>query len=421
MIALVDCNNFYVSCERVFQPQLNNQPVVVLSNNDGCVISRSDEAKALGIPMGAPEFQIRPQINQLGIKVFSSNYTLYGDMSGRVMTLLKDFAPQVEVYSIDEAFLNYQGVNHIDFNTEGHKIRKTILRGLGIPTCVGFAPSKALAKIANRIAKKFKERTQGIYVIDTDEKRIKALKWVKIEDVWGIGSRLAKKLQQRRILTAYDFVQPQHQDYIKNIMGVVGVRLSRELQGYSTIPLEEVEAPRKNMAVTRSFETKLTELPDLIERISTYATICSQKLRKQNSACYTINVFLRQDRFDTTIQDYHHSVQITLPFATNSALTLSNAAINGLKQIFLPNKKYAKAGVMVMQIIPQAQKQFNLFVEEDPRHQKIMEVMDKVNAKVGDRKIRIANQDLNRTWKMKQNFLSPNFTTNINDIIKVKC
>lgn len=222
MIALVDCNNFYVSCERVFQPQYNNKPVVVLSNNDGCVISRSEEAKKLEIPMGAPEFEIRDKLKQLNITVFSSNYTLYGDMSSRVMELLKNRAPQTEVYSIDEAFLNYNGVTNLDFNIEGFKIQKTILRGLGIPTCVGFAPTKALAKIANRIAKKFKERTQGIYIIDTDEKRIKALKWTKIEDVWGIGNRLAKKMQARQIYTALDFTKPHNYMYIKNTMGVVG-------------------------------------------------------------------------------------------------------------------------------------------------------------------------------------------------------
>nr|WP_317631254.1 Y-family DNA polymerase [uncultured Flavobacterium sp.] len=420
MIALVDCNNFYVSCERVFQPQYNNKPVVVLSNNDGCVISRSEEAKKLEIPMGAPEFEIRDKLKQLNITVFSSNYTLYGDMSSRVMELLKNRAPQTEVYSIDEAFLNYNGVTNLDFNIEGFKIQKTILRGLGIPTCVGFAPTKALAKIANRIAKKFKERTQGIYIIDTDEKRIKALKWTKIEDVWGIGNRLAKKMQARQIYTALDFTKPHNYMYIKNTMGVVGERLIKELMGESVLAIEEIELTKKNIAVTRSFEHKINSLNDLTERISTFATICSDKLRKQKSCCYSLMIFIKENKHDPQVTQYHHSILVTLPYASNSALTLSNAAINGLKRIYKPGN-YVKAGVVVMQLIAQEQKQFNLFEEEDPRHDKLMQTIDALNTKIGNRKIRIANQDLVRTWKMKQNFLSPSFTTNIKDIIQVKC
>ena len=421
MIALVDCNNFYVSCERVFQPQYNNQPVVVLSNNDGCVISRSEEAKAVGIPMGAPEFKIQELLLKNKVKVFSSNYTLYGDLSSRVMTLLKKFAPAIEEYSIDEAFLNYQGVRDICYESEGQKIKRTIFKGLGIPTCIGFAPTKTLAKMANRIAKKFKDRTQGVYVIDTDEKRIKALKWTKVEDIWGVGRRLAFKLQQHHICTAFDFIQPQYKPIIKQIMGVVGLRLIDELLGKSVLLLEDAASIKKSIAVTRSFENKLTTLPDLTERISTFATICSQKLRKQNACCYSLSIFLRENKHDTTIENYHHSILVTLPFATNSSLTLSNLAVQALKQIYIPNRKYVKAGVVVMQIIQQNQKQFNLFDEEDARHQKLMEAIDKIHTKIGSRKIRIANQDLTRTWKMKQNHLSPNFTTNIHDIIKVKC
>jgi DNA polymerase V len=421
MIALVDCNNFYVSCERVFQPQYNNQPVVVLSNNDGCVISRSEEAKAVGIPMGAPEFKIQELLLKNKVKVFSSNYTLYGDLSSRVMTLLKKFAPAIEEYSIDEAFLNYQGVRDICYESEGQKIKRTIFKGLGIPTCIGFAPTKTLAKMANRIAKKFKDRTQGVYVIDTDEKRIKALKWTKVEDIWGVGRRLAFKLQQHHICTAFDFIQPQYKPIIKQIMGVVGLRLIDELLGKSVLLLEDAASIKKSIAVTRSFENKLTTLPDLTERISTFATICSQKLRKQNACCYSLSIFLRENKHDTTIENYHHSILMTLPFATNSSLTLSNLAVQALKQIYIPNRKYVKAGVVVMQIIQQNQKQFNLFDEEDARHQKLMEAIDKIHTKIGSRKIRIANQDLTRTWKMKQNHLSPNFTTNIHDIIKVKC
>lgn len=421
MIALVDCNNFYVSCERVFQPQYNNKPVVVLSNNDGCVISRSEEAKAVGVPMGAPEFKIQNLLQYNQVKIFSSNYTLYGDLSARVMELLKNFAPAIEIYSIDEAFLDYTGVNNKNFVNEGLLINKTIFKGLGIPTCIGFASTKTLAKMANRIAKKFKVRTQGVYVIDTDEKRIKALKWTKIEDVWGIGRRLALKLQQRNILTAFDFIQTQHYSFIKQTMGVIGLRLIDELKGKSVLVLEDALSIKKSIAITRSFETKLSSLSDLTERISTFSSICAQKLRNQNTCCYSLMVFIRENKHEVTNTNYHHSALVTLPFATNSALTLGNAALQVLKNIYVPNKKYVKAGVVVMQIIAQNQKQFNLFEEEDARHQKLMQAIDAVNKKLGTRKIRIANQDLARTWKMKQNHLSPSFTTNVNDIIKVKC
>jgi DNA polymerase V len=210
MYALVDCNNFYASCERVFQPQLVGKPIVVLSNNDGCIISRSEEAKALGIPMGAPEFQVREQLKNNNITIFSSNYTLYGDLSGRVMDILRQFTPNVEDYSIDEAFLNFDGIPIDDYHSYGLQIRKRIHKWLGLPVCVGIAPNKTLSKIANRIAKKFPEKTLGVHVIDTNEKRIKALKWIKIEDVWGIGYRLSKKMKAKNIYTAYDFIKPEN-------------------------------------------------------------------------------------------------------------------------------------------------------------------------------------------------------------------
>ena len=255
MYALVDCNNFYVSCERVFQPQYNGKPVVVLSNNDGCIISRSYEAKAIGIPMGAPEFKVRDVIKQHNIKVFSSNYALYGDLSQRVMKILEGFCPSVEVYSIDEAFLNFNGVNISDYHQYGVTIQNKLMKWLSIPTGIGFAPTKALAKLANRIAKKFPERTNGVYVIDTDEKRIKALKWTKIEDVWGIGYRLTKKMQGQRILTAYDFTLPHNESFIKREMGVVGMRLKYELEGKSVLSLEEPKTK------------KILQLPVVLKKI----------------------------------------------------------------------------------------------------------------------------------------------------------
>ncbi len=421
MYALVDCNNFYVSCERVFQPQWNNKPVVVLSNNDGCIISRSEEAKALDIPMGAPEFKYKDFLAAHNVKVFSSNYALYGDLSNRVMELLKQYAPDIENYSIDEAFLNLKNTNTTNFQQCGLSIKKTIQKGLSIPVCVGFGPTKALSKIANRIAKKFQTRTEGVYVIDTDEKRIKALKWLKIEDVWGIGFRLTQKMKAKNILTAFDFTLPENTAYIKEMMGVVGLRLQMELQGISVLELEDALAIKKNIAITRSFEKPLHSLDELTERISTFATVASEKLRKQKSCCYGIMVFIKKDKFKNPNARYYFSRYKHLPFATQSALTLSTTAITMLKELFDTNETYHKAGVILSEIIPEDQKQFQLFEEENPKHERLMKVMDTIRNKTGERKIKLGNQDLNRTWKMKQNFLSKKYTTNLNHLLEVKC
>lgn len=421
MYALVDCNNFYASCERVFQPQYVGKPVVILSNNDGCIISRSYEVKALGIAMGAPEFKVRNELKQHNVKVFSSNYALYGDLSNRVMKILEAYTPNVEVYSIDESFMNFDGMNIEDYHTYGIQIKTRIHKWLSIPVCIGFAPTKALSKVANKIAKKYQERTQGIYVIDTDEKRIKALKWTKIEDVWGIGFRLTKKMQAKNILTAYDFTLPHNESFIKKEMGVVGLRLKYELEGKSVLLLEDAPAQKKQIAITRSFEGNITTFNAMKERVSTFATVCAEKLRKQKSCCYGVILYLRKDKYKIESQRYNFYKLETLPFASNSNITISNLAIKMLKEIFEEGAIYKKAGVIVTEIIPENQKQFHLFEEENPKHQALMKVMDHFHKKTGERKIKLGNQDLEHTWKMKQNHLSRKYTTSFKDILEVKC
>ena len=420
MYALVDCNNFYVSCERVFQPQLNGKPVVVLSNNDGCIISRSNEAKALGIPMGAPEFQVRDLIQQHTIRVFSSNYALYGDLSHRVMKILENYTPNIEVYSIDEAFLDFSGMTIPDFNAYGSEIQYRILKWLSIPIGIGFAPTKALSKVANKIAKKFPERTNGIYVIDTEEKRIKALKWTKIEDVWGIGFRLTKKMQAQNIKTAYDFTLPHNEAFIRKEMGVIGMRLKYELEGKSVLEMEEPKA-KKNIAVTRSFEKDISNFNELKERVVTFASICSEKLRKQNSCCNAVILYLRKDPFNSNGEKYSFYRMQMLPFPSNTSFSISQIAISLLKDLYQDGTAYKKAGVIVTEIVPSSQRQFKLFDEENPKYQKLMEVVDRFHAKTGERKLRLASQDLKRTWKMKQNHLSKRYTTNFNELLEVKC
>ena len=422
MYALVDCNNFYASCERVFQPKLNGKPIVILSNNDGCIISRSDEAKALGIPMGAPEFKVRQELKEKNIHVFSSNYPLYGDLSHRVMKILEGFTPHVEVYSIDEAFLNFDGVKVEDFYDYGLQMKYRLMKWLSIPVSIGFAETKALSKVANKIARKFPEQTKGSYVIDTEEKRIKALKWTKIEDVWGIGFRLTKKMQAKNINTAYDFTLPQHEAFIKLVMGVTGLRLKMELEGKSVLMLDNPLEDKKSIAITRMFKSKLSDFGEIKERVSTFASVCAEKLRKQKSCCHSIVVLLVKDKHQKNDdRRSYFSYMEALPFATNSTLTISNAAVSLLKKLHESGERYSKAGVIVTGIIPENQKQFHLFEEENPKHLKLMQVIDAYHKKTGERKIRLGNQDLQKTWKMKQEHLSNKYTTNFNQILEIKC
>lgn len=424
MYALVDCNNFYASCERLFRPELVGKPIVVLSNNDGCIISRSDEAKDLDIAMGAPEFKVREELRAKGITVFSSNYPLYGDLSARVMDILRQFTAHVEVYSIDEAFLNFDDVlvPNDDFHAYGLEMKNRIRKWVSIPVCVGIAPTKALSKVANKIARKFPQKTQGVYVIDSDEKRIKALKWTKIEAVWGIGYRMKKKLHERQILTAYDFIQPQHETWIKSQMGVTGLRLKKELEGESVLLLEDDSADKKCIATTRSFPKRITDFDALRERVSTFASVCAEKLRAQHSCCYTVMVYLGVMETAEKHSRSHFQDMITLPFATQSTLTIAETAIKILGQLYEKHQglRFYKAGVMVAQLIPEDQKQFHLFEEENPKHVALMKAMDDINKKSGERKIRLGAQDI-RTWNMKQDKLSPRYTTNFSEILTVKC
>ena len=423
MYALVDCNNFYASCERVFQPQYNGKPVVILSNNDGCVISRSNEAKEVGVPMGAPEFKIRELLKEKNVKVFSSNYPLYGDLSNRVMKTLEAFTPNLEIYSIDEAFLNFDGMSISDYHDYGIQMKKRVQKWVGIPVCIGFAPTKALSKVANRIAKKFQDRTEGIYVIDTEEKRIKAIKWTKIEDVWGIGRRLTKKMMAHNILTAYDFTKPQHEAWIRKEMGIIGMRLKYEWEGKSVLDLDPIREQKKSIATTRSFPKQISEFDDLRERVATFSAVCAEKLRKQKSCCQTIIVMLVIDKHKYQSQKYYFNKAVTLPYSTNSTLTISNVAISMLKDLYKGNEgiKFKKAGVIVTELIDEDKKQLQLFEEENPKHLAIMKAMDFLNAKIGDRKVKLGTQNLNLTWNMKQNHLSPRFTTRFNEILEIKC
>jgi len=414
MYALVDCNNFYVSCERLFRPDLKNRPVLVLSNNDGCVISRSDEVKALDIHVGVPVYQVEKIIAAHNIHVFSSNYPLYGDMSSRVMGMLAEWSPEIEIYSIDEAFLRFPEFRFDDLQKYAEAMRSKVSKGTGIPISVGFAPTKALAKVADIIAKKFPEKTGYVYVIDTEEKRLKALKWMAIERVWGIGHRHARRLKLMNVNTAYDFTQLPD-DWVKKNLSVVGLRLKHDLEGKPTLDLEKAK-PRKNIAVTRSFERDYFEFEELKERVATFAVTCAEKLRKQNSHCAALYVFVYTNKHRDEEPQYKPHVVVKLPFPTNSGIELAKFAIEGLGRIYREGYRYKKAGVVVMNITPEDKRQITLFENSDPRHHELMKAVDYLNKYIGDHKVKLATQDLNRTWKMKQNNLSPRYTTRISDI-----
>jgi len=418
MYALIDCNNFYTSCERVFKPDLNNKPIVVLSNNDGCVIARSNEAKSCGIPMGAPAFKYRDTFEQHKINVFSSNYALYGDLSSRVMNILSRFSPEIEVYSIDEAFLKFTGFDNYDLQEYGLEMRKKVLQYTGIPVSIGFAPTKALSKVANRVAKKFPDKTGGVYVIDTDEKKNKALKWLKVDDVWGIGRQHAKRLIGQGIITAYNFVcMPD--DWVKKQMSIVGYRLKKELEGQSVMQLD-IKSKKKAIATTRTFEGMLTDFIELKERVSTFAFSCSEKLRRENSCCNLIMIFIHTNGHRKDLKQYSRNIVVKLPYPSNSAIELSKQAINGLNRIYKDGFKYKKAGVIVMGITPQNQKQINIFEQENLKHPELMLAIDRLNKINGKHIVKLASQDAKRTWKMNQERLSPRYTTRLDEIIRVK-
>jgi len=418
LFALVDCNNFYASCERVFRPALNGKPIVVLSNNDGCVIARSNEAKALDIPMGAPAFKYAQEFKQKDIHVFSSNYALYGDMSNRIMHTLGSFTPDVEVYSIDEAFLRLYLGQYADFDTLGKEMRRYTTKCTGIPISIGIAPTKALSKIANKIAKKFPERTQHVYVLDSDEKREKALKWTAIADVWGIGKGNAARLAKRGVVTAWDFVQLSD-DWTLKELSVIGLRLKHELEGKVRLGLESNTGVKKNIMTTRSFETDYTSYEDVKERVITFAVSCAEKLRAQQSCCHALILMLRSNKFKKG--EYHRENKIIpLPYPSNSSIELAQFAEQGLQSLFKKGRSYKKAGVIAIELMPEDCLPIKLFENSNPKHKPLMEAVDNLNKQLGSQKVKLATQDLDRTWKMKQEHLSPRYTTQLSDIIEVK-
>lgn len=419
MYALVDCNNFYASCERVFNPSLNGVPIVVLSNNDGCVIARSNEAKALGIPMGEPAFKMKEVIEQHGVAVFSSNYTLYGDMSARVMQTLQTFVPSMEVYSIDEAFLNFHGFEHLDLAAFGRKIVRVTTKNTGIPVSIGIAPTKTLAKVANKFAKKYKGY-KGACVIDTEEKRIKALQKFAIGDVWGIGRRYAKLMEYNGIHTAYDFTQ-RPASWVRKNLTVVGERMWNELRGIPCIELENQPSAKKQICTSRSFGSKLTEFEDIFEAVANHAASCASKLRRQKSCAAGMLVFIMTNPFAERDPQYVNSRHFKLSVPTSDSGELIEHAKWLLEEIYKRGYSYKKAGVIITEIVPDAPIQADLFDRVDrDRQKRLMKAIDALNDGFGTNKVRSAAQGYSKKWKLKNEQLSPCYSTKLSDIIEVK-
>lgn len=427
MFALVDCNNFYVSCERVFRASLANVPVVVLSNNDSCLISRSAEAKALGFQMGDPYFQVKSDLDYNKVRVFSSNYALYGDMSRRVMHYLASVAPTIEIYSIDECFLDLHGMNrylHSDLAAFGAEVREQIRKRTKIPTCVGIAPTKTLAKLANRIAKKY-PAMKGVCYLDTEEKRRKALELTAVGDVWGIGQQYALKLQAQGIRTAAQLTQQSENWARKFLGGVVGVRLLRELQGkvcHQLQPSEDGTLSRQSITYSRTFGTTLTTFSDVVGAVSAFTSRAAEKLRRQGSAANTMSVFLSKDRFSWEPGPHSSSTVITLPVASSDTSDLIRLARVALKQLWQPGCVYKKAGVIFDGLETDGQQQLDLFAKVNigEARDKLMKDLDKLNERFGSGAVTFASAFVKKgerpAWDSKADFKSPAYTTDWDEL-----
>ena len=416
--ALVDVNNFYVSCERVFDPKLIGRPAITLSNNDGCIIARSPEAKALGIKMGEPWYQRSAFCQQHGVAVFSSNYALYGDMSQRVMRLLETFTPELELYSIDEAFLKLDGFEHLNLEKYAQQIKQKIYQWTGLSVCVGLGPTKTLAKVANYVAK---ERSKtGVFDLSCLYMQDETLPTIAVEEIWGIGQRWAKKLGAMGIKTALELrdVPP---NLIRQKFSVVAERVVLELRGVSCLGLETVQ-PKQNIVVSRSFGKAVIERESLLEAIACYASRAAEKLRVQHSRCGALHVFLLTNRFCLSKPQYQASTTWSFNCSTNDTRDIIHAARECLSSLYHEGLCYSKCGVMLSAISPDDAVQGNLLHTPDyQRSEQLMQVVDQLNAQMGKGTVTFAAQGINRSWKMRQQWRSPRYTTRWSELMRVHC
>jgi DNA polymerase V len=421
MIGLIDCNNFFVSCERVFNPSLLKRPVIVLSNNDGCAVAISNEAKALGIKRGVPFYQIKSIVEKNNIAVLSGNMRLYGDMSSRVMATLSSIIKDIEIYSIDEAFLDMHGWDLIQLQSIGQKIVRRVKKDTGIPSSLGIAPTKTLAKIASHFAKKYSGYSD-VCIIDTTEKRIKALELTPINDVWGVGRQLSKHFQKYGIYKAIDFANMPY-DYIKRIVNINGQRTWRELNGKPCINIETITPDKKQICTSRSFSKEITEIDTLINAVSSFSTIVSRKLREQKSYAVSISVFIHTNAFRTDQEQYFKSSHIRLEEPTDDTLTITTTAVDILRAIFREGYAYKKAGVIITEIIDAKNYQPNLFSspEEREKRHRLMSILDTINHSSNATDM-VHTASFDPEMKLiKKELMSTHYTTRLSDIITIKC
>jgi DNA polymerase V len=419
MYALVDCNNFYCSCERVFNPRLEGRPVIVLSNNDGCAISRSEEAKALGIAMASPAFMMRDMLEKHNVAIFSSNYTLYGDLSDRIMGTLESFVPKIEKYSIDEAFLDLNGMIHADLFQLGITIRGAIKKNLGMPVSIGIAATKTLAKMANRHAKK-NYKNAAVFWAANQSLTNEMLAATSVNDIWGIGGQHALFLTRHGFRTAADFVDAP-KEWVRKNLSVVGLRLLYELRGISSIGWEEVKPVRKNICTSRSFGKRITEKNRIAEAMANYAAACAAKLRAEKTCCRRLRVFIQTNPHKTEEAQYLRSVDIELQRASNHSGEIIRAALRGLDLIFKPDYLYMKCGVTVNDLVPESAVQASCFdLADRTKNGRVMETVDKINRRIGREVVRSAVQGFERSYRLKAEYLSPCYTTRMSDILKIR-
>jgi DNA polymerase V len=419
-IALIDVNNFYVSCERVFNPKLRNKPVVVLSNNDGCAVARSNEVKALGVSMGAPWFKMKDLAKQHGIIALSSNYGLYADMSNRVMSILRQFSPDQEVYSIDESFLDlstFKNQNHIKY---GQTMRKRILLWTGLPVCVGIGSTKTLAKLANHCAKK-QPHFNGVCDFNTltNNALNNLLSKIDVGEVWGVGRKLAPRLKALGIKSVLDLKQA-NADRLRRQFSVVMQKTIHELNGIVCIELEDIAPPKKQILSSRSFGVPVRDFNSLAESITLYMSRAAEKLRRQQDFAGSVYVYIRTSPFKPDDPFYSNGMTIPLPSPTDDTRQLVSVVLWALKQLYKPNYNYAKAGVMLSDLVPAEGVQIDLFspIQQTLKTNKLMMTMDSINRKIGKEAIKLASEGFKRPWKMKQENKSPSFTTKWSDTIK---
>ncbi|MEI6166302.1 MAG: Y-family DNA polymerase [bacterium] len=412
VIALIDCNNFYVSCERVFNPKLASRPVVVLSNNDGCAVSRSNEAKALGIKMGAPWFTLKELARRQGLVACSSNYALYADMSNRVMSILAQYSPCQEVYSIDECFLDLTGSPCRDLQEQGQAIRERIRQWTGLPVCVGMASTKTLAKLANHIAKK-NPQFGGVCDLNamSDEERDNWFGGLGVGEVWGVGRRLTPKLAELGIQSVLDLKRAEPAR-LRSHFSVMMEKTNRELNGRVCIEMEEITPPKKQIMSSRSFGVPVSDLQSLEESVALYVSRAAEKLRRQKSYAGSLQVSIRTSPFNPAIPYYGNSITLSLPTPTDDTLQLTKVALWGLARIYRPGFRYQKAGVMLSELVPPSAVQPDLFAgRTDSRSRVLMGVLDGVNRKLGRGTLHSAREGFTQPWKMKQDHKSPGYTT----------